>query len=114
MKFGLRNWILKTLRGQVRRIDAEVFGQIYSGDRVRYSHEEFVQDLYSRIYGPWFTMSSWEELSEVVPVEGLRAFLHGNPDVLVTRERDCIRLLRLTENIISVNKSYRGTILNPK
>ena len=108
----LTDWVIETLRGEVRRLDAVVFSQLYSGDRVRYSHEEFVNDLYGRVYGPWHPRSDKMEFSDVVPVEKLRAFLVENPEVLGSRRMECSKLDKLVEVIRRGNEQYRESILS--
>lgn len=108
----LTDWVRETLGGEVRRIDAAVFSQLYSGDRVRYSHEEFVNDLYGRVYGPWNLRGDSMEFSDVVPVERLRAFLVENPVVLGSRRMECSKLDNLVEVIMKGNKWYRMSILS--
>lgn len=106
----LKEWVLETLRKQIRGVDAAVLSQLYAGYRSRYTHEEFVNDLYCRIYGPWPEASNWEEFSGNVPVERLRDFLYKNPEILKTRESEIEKLDRLAENLLTMNKNYRKTI----
>lgn len=109
---GLREWVIVTLKEQVKKIDAVVMSQLVAGDRGRYSHSEFVNDLYNRIYGPWTVFGDWSAFVKEVPVDSLKSFLRGNPEVMRTRGLECERLYKTIEAMKQGNTSYQKTFLN--
>jgi len=109
---GLREWVIGTIRRHVRKIDAVVMGQLVAGDRSRYSHDEFVNDLYSRIYGPWPVVGDWDAFVREVPIDRIRTFLRENPEVMRTRRLECEKLNKTIEAIKCGNVSYQKMVLN--
>ena len=109
---GLREWIIRTMREQVKKIDAIVMSQLIAGDRSRYSHDEFVNDLYNRIYGPWPVFGDWSAFVMEVPIDRIRAFLRGNPEVMRTRQLECEKLNITIEALKRGNILYQKMVLN--
>jgi hypothetical protein len=109
---GLREWVITTMREQVKKIDAVVMSQLIAGDRSRYSHEEFVNDLTNRIYGPWPVVGDWSAFVMEVPIDRIRAFLMGNPEVMRTRQLECEKLNITIEALKRGNISYQKMVLN--
>jgi hypothetical protein len=110
-EFGLHEWVKKVLKDSVPRIDVQIWGELITGDRSRYSHGEFITDLYLRIYGPWLQSVPWENLKQNIPVEHIRDFLRAFPEISQTRleefdnackDLDIIRnnILLYRENVI--------------
>jgi len=109
---GLREWVVTTMREQVGKIDAVVMSQLIAGDRSRYSHDEFVNDLYNRIYGPWPIVGDWGAFVAEVPIDRIRAFLKGNLEVMRTRRLECEKLNKTIEAMKRGNISYQEMVLN--
>jgi len=109
---GLRDWVIRTLREQVKKIDAVVMSQLIAGDRNRYSHDEFVNDLTNRIYGPWPVVGDWGAFVMEVPIDRIRAFLIGSPEVMRTRRLECEKLNITIEALKLGNISYQKMVLN--
>ena len=105
---GLDEWVKKVLKGSVRRIDVQIWGELYLGDRSRYSHDEFINDLYLRIYGPWISSSPWEEIKNNFPVEQIQHFLKYHPEINQTRVRESDNIYEnlniIKENIVLYKK----------
>jgi len=95
-------------------IDAAILSQLIAGDRKRYSHEEFINDLYDRVYGPWFTVDNWAEFVEEVPTDRISAFLKNNPAVLKSRVLACDRNRVLVRLMMNNTELYHGRILGFK
>lgn len=94
------------------KIDAVVMSQLISGDRSRYSHDEFVNDLYNRIYGPWPIVGDWGAFVAEVPIDRIRAFLKGNLEVMRTRRLECEKLNKTIDAMKRGNISYQEMVLN--
>lgn len=110
-KHGLDVWVKKVLRGSVRRIDVQIWGELYLGDRLRYSHDAFVNDLYLRIYGPWISDSSWEEIKNNIPLEQIQQFLNKHPEIHQTRIQESDTLYQNLNVIRNNLESYRKDVL---
>ncbi len=110
-RHSLQNWVVNTLTKQMPVIDAAKWSQLIAGDRKRYSHEEFINDLYNRVYGPWFTIDDLDEFVGDVPIDRIRAFLKDNPEVLKSRELACDRNRILVRLMMNNTKLYQDKIL---
>ena len=110
-EYDLHGWVLDTLRLQIPRIDIMIYGQLLMGDRERFSHTEFIDLLYSGIYGPWLAEGEWENFIERIPVDRIAAFLHGNPEIMRSRDLEYDNNVKRIDVIRHNNESYRREVL---
>jgi hypothetical protein len=109
---GLQEWVINTLREQIGKIDARVMSQLITGERIRYSHEEFVSDLYDLVYGPWLTEKNWDELVGDFTLDRIKAFLKENHKILQSRIKSYKQNNTMLKKMKDNNEKYRKKILD--
>jgi hypothetical protein len=111
-EYGLQEWVINTLKKQVPVIDVKIMSQLIAGDRSRYSHDEFINDLYDLVYGPWLMLDIWDESVSEIPIDEIRAFLKECPEIMQSR----IKAYRKNEDTIQTmkknNELYREKVLD--
>ena len=107
----LHGWVLDTLRLHIPRIDTMIRGQLLMGERKRFTHDEFINLLYTRIYGPWLGEDMWEQFVDGITVDRIRSFLHSNPKVLKNRVKEYEKNVKIIEIMRNNNDSYGKKIL---
>ena len=80
-KHNLEEHVKRVLNRGVKHIYLRVIDELYRGIRMRYSHEEFINDLSMLIYGPFIYDYTIEEIKREIPIEGIKHFLNENSEV---------------------------------
>jgi hypothetical protein len=111
-KHGLQEWVINTLREQIPRIDARIMSQLITGERTRYSHEEFVSDLYDLVYGPWLTEKIWDEFVGDFPLDRIKGFLKENHMILQSRIKSYKQNNTMLKEMVDNNEKYRKKLLD--
>jgi hypothetical protein len=107
----LQEWVINTLREQIPRIDARIMSQLITGERTRYSHEEFISDLYDLVYGPWLTEKNWDKFVGDFTLDRIKAFLKENHKILQSRIRSYKQNNTMLKEMMDNNEKYRNNVL---
>jgi hypothetical protein len=79
-KYGLDSWVKKNLPRVVTYTQIQNIAELYVGNRLRYSHMEFIDDLSVYLYGPFPFIS--DKVRRNLPFVELLQFLMNSSDVL--------------------------------
>ena len=109
---GLHNWVKKVLSDSVRRIDVRVWGELSIGERYRYTHDEFINDLYLSIYGPWISPVHWDTLKKEIPIGRIQDFLKINPEIIETRIQESEKIENNIRVMMENLEIYQRQILS--
>ena len=77
-EYGLVDYVWSNLAGYMEGIYLGLYEDFALGRRVRYYHQEFIEDLYTRIYLP----ELFKDELEAVPLDRLVEFRRELPEVL--------------------------------
>ena len=78
---GLVDYVVGNLRSMIKAVYVDVNRERVLGWRTRYSHQEFVEDLYTRIYVPEL-FHFGDDVLEDIPVNEIRVFRKGKDDLM--------------------------------
>ena len=111
-KHDLHSWIIHILTNSVREIDTQIQREIILGERQRYSHKEFIDDISSMIYGPWIITERWEDAKQNIPFDKIMSFLNVNKEIIESR-KEIYRIQKLNQQLVLDNlEQYKKEILS--
>jgi len=73
-------YVINSLRGIINKIYVDVVRELIIGERERYSHQEFVNDLYTRLYLPEMFFDA-DEISDNI-INKILIFRDNKPEIL--------------------------------
>ena len=73
-------YIKDSLRGIIKKIYVDIVRELIIGERERYSHQEFVNDLYTRLYLPEMFFDK-DEISDNI-IDKILIFRDNKPEIL--------------------------------
>jgi hypothetical protein len=101
--YGLADYVKNSLSGMIYEIYFDIKRDLVLGKRKTYSHEEFIRDLYARIYIPDL-FSEPDEIEKNVPfkkikefrkkISAIKSFVQERVDVEENEENQKIRRLK--------------------
>jgi hypothetical protein len=80
-EYNLEEHVKLALTRGVKHIYLRVIDELYTEQRARYSHNDFVNDLSTQIYGPFIFNYTIKEIKNKIPINEIRAFLKEAPEV---------------------------------
>ena len=109
-KYELQEWVRYILENVMEYIDFRVRNELFTGIISRYSHEEFVTDLLTQIYGPFLIIRNIEEMKEKIPEDKIRRFIREKEVLRQTIEKQTQsykeRFERNLEYIINYEENF--------
>ncbi len=78
--YGLDDYVVGNLVGMIKGIYVNVFREIMLGWRQRFTHQEFIENLYIRIYVPELFHHT-DKIANDIPLTDIRKFRKDNDDI---------------------------------
>lgn len=108
---GLHDWVIFALQNKVNEIDLKIMRELSQGMRTRYSHDEFSQDLYATIYGPFHNPQENENLIQLTSVKKFKTFLTDHPEIKQSVSKRYDEKKKELERKLEYLEEYNGEFL---
>lgn len=107
---GLDIWVKSVLKNAIKHIHIKTIEKLTTNTKTRYTHQNFIEDLYTYIYGPVLFIPN--NTKEKIPYLQLKKYIHNTPKVkqfIVKRIKEKKYYLEEQENKL---ESYEKHILH--
>ncbi len=109
---GLDDYVVGNLKSMIKEVYVDVDRELELGWRIRYTHQEFIENLYTRIYVPEIFHFT-DDVPEDIPVDEIRKFRKSKFDLMnfiqgwKTREKHIALSSLINEELFFPNEHER-------